>query len=192
MQWCTKLDKYQECYQITITITLNISSVGSLFGSDPGANVDEVGMKYWDSLFLKWKSKACYYYSLLNTMEKKCRRTSLPPPGPLSSSSSLELLLQLLAVQHLEGCSSSVSWRTWVRMMRMITKWSKRGLLSLCSSSSSHRPEHYLQYVSQVFETPNPTWRCYFTPRRKKMIFNLGAIDGGDEGGKHVDETTGR
>ena len=26
----------------------------------------------------------------------------------------------------------------------------------------------------------------------KKMIFNLGAIDGGDEGGKHVDETTGR
>ena len=140
MRWCTKLDKYQECYQITIIITLNMSSVGSLFGSDPGANVDEVGMKYWDSLFLKWKSKACYYYSLLNTMEKKCRRTSLPPPGPLSSSSSLDLLLQMLAGQHLEGCSSSVSWRTWVRTLKMITKWSKRGLLSLYSSSSSSSP----------------------------------------------------
>ena len=51
MRWCTKLDKYQECYQITIIITLNMSSVGSLFGSDPGAKVDEVGMKYWGSLF---------------------------------------------------------------------------------------------------------------------------------------------
>ena len=53
MRWRTKLDIYKECYKITIIITLNISSVGSLFGSDPGANVEEVGMKYWGSLFLK-------------------------------------------------------------------------------------------------------------------------------------------